>query len=46
MTSLQKVIKYGAMAFGFYLVFVIISAIVFGITTIFGISFGINSSIL
>ncbi len=43
MTSLQKVIKYGAMAFGFYLVFVIISAIVFGITTIFGISFGINS---
>lgn len=43
MTSLQKVIKYGAMAFGFYLVFVIISAIVFGITTIFGISFGINT---
>lgn len=43
MTSLQKVIKYGAMIFGFYLVFVIISAIVFGITAIFGISFGINT---
>ena len=43
MTSLQKVIKYGAMAFGFYLVFVIISAIIFGITTIFGISLGINT---
>lgn len=43
MTSLQKVIKYGAMAFGFYLVFVIISAIIFGITAVFGISFGINT---
>lgn len=43
MTSLQKVIKYGAMAFGFYLVFVIISAIIFGITAMFGISFGINA---
>lgn len=43
MTSLQRVIKYGAMAFGFYLVFVIISAIIVGITAIFGISFGINT---
>lgn len=43
MTSLQRVIKYGAIAFGFYLVFVIISAIIVGITAIFGISFGINT---
>ncbi len=42
MTSLQKVIKYGAIAFGFYLVFVIISAIVFGISIIFGVSIGID----
>lgn len=43
MTSLQKVIKYGAMAFGFYLAFVILSAIIFGIVTIFGVFFGINT---
>ena len=43
MTPLQKVIKYGAIAFGFYLVFVILSAIIFGITAIFGISVGINT---
>lgn len=43
MTSLQRVIKYGAIAFGFYLVFVIISAIIVGITAIFGISLGINT---
>lgn len=43
MTPLQKVIKYGAIAFGFYLVFVILSAIIFGITAIFGIFLGINT---
>lgn len=43
MTPLQKVIKYGAIAFGFYLVFVILSAIIFGIVTIFGIFFGIDT---
>lgn len=43
MTPLQKVIKYGAMAFGFYLVFVILSAIIFMLTAIFGISVGINT---
>ena len=37
MTSLQKIIKYGAIAFGFYLVFVILSAIIFSITAVFGI---------
>ena len=44
MTSLQKVIKYGAIAFGFYLVFVILSAIIFSITAVFGISTGLNSN--
>lgn len=43
MTTLQKVIKYGAMAFGFYLAFVILSAIIFGIVTIFGVFFGIDA---
>lgn len=43
MTPLQKVIKYGAIAFGFYLVFVILSAIIFGIATIFGVFFGIDA---
>lgn len=43
MTSLQKVIKYGAILFGFYLVFVILSAIIFGITTVFGISVGLDA---
>lgn len=43
MTPLQKVIKYGAIAFGFYLVFIILSAIIFGVTAIFGISVGINT---
>lgn len=43
MTPLQKVIKYGAIAFGFYLVFVILSAIIFGIVTIFGVFLGIDT---
>ena len=43
MTSLQKVIKYGAIALGFYLVFVIISAIIFAIVAIFGVSVGIDN---
>lgn len=43
MTPLQKVIKYGAMVFGFYLAFVILSAIIFGIVTIFGVFFGIDA---
>lgn len=42
MTSFQKIIKYGAIAFGIYLSFMIISMIIFGITAIFGISAGLN----
>lgn len=42
MTSFQKVIKYGAIAFGIYLSFMIIGMIIFGITAIFGISTGFN----
>lgn len=42
MTSLQKVIKYGAIAFGFYLVFVILSAIIFCISAVFRVSIGLN----
>lgn len=43
MSALQKVIKYGAIAFGFYLVFVILSAIISAIIAIFGISVGIDA---
>lgn len=43
MTPLQKVIKYGAILFGFYLVFVILNMIIFGIMTIFGISIGLDA---
>lgn len=43
MTLLQKVIKYGAMIFGFYLAFVILSAIVFGIISVFSISVGLDA---
>lgn len=43
MTPLQKVIKYGAIAFGFYLVFVILNVIISVIVAIFGISVGINT---
>jgi len=42
MTSLQKIIKYVAIAFGIYLSIMIISMIVFGITLIFGISAGVD----
>lgn len=42
MTSLQKVIKYGAIAFAIYLCFVIIGMIVGTITAIFGITVGIE----
>lgn len=42
MTPFQKIIKYGAILFGFYLVFVILNMIIFGIMTIFGISFGLD----
>ena len=42
MTSFQKVIKYGAIAFAIYLCFVIIGMIVGTITAIFGISLGIE----
>lgn len=42
MTSFQKVIKYGAIAFGIYLSFMIIGMIIFSITAIFGISTGFN----
>ena len=42
MTSFQKVIKYGAIAFAIYLCFLIIQMIIFGITTAFGISIGME----
>ena len=42
MTSFQKVIKYGAIAFAIYLCFLIIQMIIFGITTIFGITVGME----
>lgn len=40
MTSFQKVIKYGAIAFAIYLCFVIIQMIIFGMTAIFGFAVG------
>jgi len=43
MTPFQKVIKYGAIAFGAYLSFCIIGIIIFGIITIFGITTGITA---
>lgn len=43
MKPFQKVIKYGAIAFGLYLCFIIISAIVFIITTVSGIFLGANT---
>lgn len=42
MTPLQKVIKYGAIAFGFYLMFVILRIIICVFMAIFGISAGID----
>lgn len=42
MTSFQKIIKYGAIAFAIYLCFMIISMIVFGISAVFGITAGIE----
>ncbi len=42
MTSFQKIIKYGAIGFGLYLCFVIISMIIFGFTAIFGITTGMG----
>lgn len=42
MTSFQKIIKYGAIAFAIYLSFMIIGTIVFGISAIFGISAGFH----
>lgn len=43
MTTLQKIIKYGAIAFAIYLSVMIIGLIVFGITAIFGITTGIEA---
>lgn len=43
MTTFQKIIKYGAIAFGAYLCVIIISAIILAITTIFGITVGMNA---
>lgn len=43
MTSLQKIIKYGAIAFAFYLIVMIIGMIVFSLTTILGITVGIEN---
>lgn len=40
MTSFQKIIKYGAIAFAIYLCFMIISMIIFGITAVFGVTAG------
>ena len=42
MTTLQKIIKYGAIAFGTCLSFIIISSIIVVFTTIFGITIGIE----
>lgn len=42
MTSFQKIIKYGAIAFAIYLCFLIISMIIFGITALFGITTGLE----
>lgn len=42
MTSFQKVIKYGAIAFAIYLCFLIIQIIIFGISAIFGITVGME----
>lgn len=43
MTSFQKIIKYGAIAFGIYLSCMIIGMILFGLTMLFGISVGMDS---
>lgn len=43
MTTFQKVIKYGAIAFAIYLAIVIIGIIIGAITAIFGITIGIES---
>lgn len=42
MTPFQKVIKYGAIAFGIYLCIIILSAIIITFTAIFGITMGIE----
>ena len=42
MTTFQKIIKYEAIAFGIYLCVIIISAIIFTLTAIFGITIGIS----
>lgn len=42
MTSFQKIIKYGAIALAIYICFLIIKIIVFSITTIFGITAGLE----
>lgn len=43
MTTFQKIIKYAAIAFGTYLCVMIISGIIFAITSIVGITLGINA---
>ena len=43
MTSFQKIIKYGAIAFAIYLVIIIVVAIVATLTTIFGVTIGIEN---
>lgn len=43
MTTIQKIIKYGAIVFGVYLSLMIIGMIVFGITTVVGIGIGIEN---
>lgn len=42
MTTFQKIIKYGAIGFGIYLCFMIVSMILFGITSMFGITTGLG----
>lgn len=43
MTTFQKIIKYGAIAFGIYLCLMIISGIIFALTAIFGITVGLDA---
>ena len=42
MTSFQKVIKYGAIAFAVYLCFMIIGVIITAVTTVFGVTTGME----
>lgn len=43
MTSFQKIIKYGALAFAIYLIMMIVGMIIFTLTTILGVTVGIEN---